>query len=50
MRLLPRLFLSHTLVVVLAEEFASAFIQHHVEEMMALIGPSGLSLHMVDRR
>ncbi|GGR27315.1 sensor histidine kinase [Deinococcus ruber] len=52
MRLLPRLFLSHTSVVVLtvvslfvlAEVLAPAFIRHHVEEMVALIGPAGLSL------
>jgi signal transduction histidine kinase len=51
-RLLPRLFLSHASVVVLtvvaifvlAELLAPAFISHHVEEMVALIGPSGRSL------
>ena len=52
MRLLPRLFLSHALVVVLtvvalfvlAELLAPSFIRHHVEEMVALIGPAGRSL------
>ena len=52
MRLLPRLFLSHASVValtvaalfVLAELLAPTFISHHVEEMVALIGPAGRSL------
>ena len=52
MKLLPRLFLTHASVValtvvalfVLAELLAPAFIRHHVEEMAALIGPSGRSL------
>ncbi len=52
MRLLPRLFLSHALVVVLTivalfvltEMLAPTLIQHHVEEMVALIGPAGQSL------
>lgn len=52
MRLLPRLFLSHASVVVLtvvaifvlAELVAPTFISHHVEEMVALIGPAGRSL------
>ncbi|MGY2894394.1 sensor histidine kinase [Deinococcus sp. UYEF24] len=52
MRLLPRLFLSHAAVVLLtvlallavAELLAPAFIQHHVNEMVAMIGPSGRSL------
>jgi len=51
-RLLPRLFLSHASVVVLtvvaifvlAELLAPTFISHHVEEMVALIGPAGRSL------
>jgi signal transduction histidine kinase len=52
MRLLPRLFLSHALVVlltilallVLAELLAPTFIQHHVDQMALLIGPAGRSL------
>ena len=52
MRLLPRLFLSHALVVlltvlallVLAELLAPTFIQHHVDQMVSLIGPAGRSL------
>jgi len=52
MRLLPRLFLSHALVVlltvlallVLAELLAPTFIQHHVNQMVELIGPAGRSL------
>lgn len=52
MRLLPRLFLSHALVVlltvvallVITEALAPTLIQHHVEEMVRLIGPSGRSL------
>lgn len=52
MRLLPRLFLSHASVVVLtmvallvlAEVLAPSFIQHHVDEMVTLIGPAGRSL------
>ena len=47
MRLLPRLFRSHALVVlltVLAELFAPTFIQHHVDQMVELIGPAGRSL------
>ena len=52
MKLLPRLFLSHALVVVLtvlalfvvAELLAPAFIRHHVEEMVGLIGPAGRTL------
>jgi len=51
-RLLPRLFLSHALVVLLtvlallmlAEVLAPSFIQHHVDEMVNLIGPAGRSL------
>ncbi len=52
MRLLARLFLSHALVVlltvlallVLAELLAPTFIQHHVDQMVELIGPAGRSL------
>ncbi|WP_293914423.1 HAMP domain-containing protein, partial [Deinococcus sp.] len=52
MKLLPRLFLSHALVVVLtvlalfvlAEVTAPAFIRHHVEQMVGLIGPGGQTL------
>ena len=49
MRLLPRLFRSHALVVlltvlallVLAELFAPTYIQHHVDQMVELIGRAG---------
>ena len=52
MKLFPRLFLSHLLVIVVAlgalllvtELLAPAFIRHHVEQMVALIGPNGASL------
>lgn len=52
MKLFPRLFLSHLLVIVVAlgalllvaELLAPAFIRHHVEQMAALIGPNGASL------
>ncbi len=52
MRLLPRLFVSHALVVlltviaifVLAELLAPTFIRHHVDEMTNLIGPAGRAL------
>ena len=52
MRLFPRLFLAHLLVIgvalaallLLAELLAPAFIRHHVEQMVALIGPDGVSL------
>ncbi|WP_184134968.1 sensor histidine kinase [Deinococcus humi] len=52
MKLYPRLFLSHLLVICIAlgavllisEVLASAFIRHHVEQMITLIGPDGASL------
>ena len=52
MKLFPRLFFSHLLVIVVAlgalllvaELLAPAFIRHHVEQMVALIGPNGASL------
>ena len=52
MRLLPRLFLSHAAVVLItvlallavAELLAPAFIRHHVDEMVTMLGPSGRSL------
>ncbi|TSA85515.1 HAMP domain-containing protein [Deinococcus detaillensis] len=52
MKLFPRLFLSHLLVIIvalgalllIAELLAPAFIRHHVEQMVALIGPNGASL------
>lgn len=50
--LYAKLFVSHALVVALAvvallaltEGLASGFIRHHVEQMVALIGPAGRSL------
>ncbi|MDV6374785.1 sensor histidine kinase [Deinococcus arenicola] len=52
MKLYPRLFLSHLLVICVAlgavllisETLASAFIRHHVAQMITLIGPDGASL------
>ncbi|WP_102127940.1 sensor histidine kinase [Deinococcus planocerae] len=52
MKLYPRLFLSHLLVIliavvamlVLTELLAPAFVRHHVEQMVRLIGPDGASL------
>lgn len=52
MKLYARLFLSHLLVTCIAlgavllisETLASAFIRHHVEQMVTLIGPDGASL------
>ncbi|OLV16414.1 sensor histidine kinase [Deinococcus marmoris] len=52
MKLYTRLFLSHLLVICVAlgavllisEALASAFIRHHVEQMVTLIGPDGASL------
>lgn len=52
MKLYARLFLSHLLVIcvallavlLLSEALAPAFIRHHVEQMVTLIGPSGASL------
>ena len=52
MKLFPRLFLSHLLVILvavgavllLAELLSPAFVRHHVEQMVALIGPDGAQL------
>jgi len=52
MKLYPRLFLAHAWVIVLgtavllllSELFASAFIAHHVEQMVRLIGPRSEAL------
>lgn len=52
MKLYTRLFLSHLLVIVIAvgavllltELFAPAFVRHHVEQMVGLLGPDGASL------
>lgn len=52
MKLYPRLFLAHAWVIVLgtavllllSELFASAFIAHHVEQMVRLIGPRSETL------
>ncbi|PTA69270.1 HAMP domain-containing sensor histidine kinase [Deinococcus arcticus] len=52
MRLFPRLFLGHLLVTVLAlgallglaEWSAPAFYHHHVQQMVALLGPEGRAL------
>ncbi|OLV17268.1 sensor histidine kinase [Deinococcus marmoris] len=52
MKLFSRLFLSHLLVIMVAvgallivtELLASALVRHHVEQMAALIGPTGASL------
>lgn len=52
MKLFPRLFLGHLLVIVtallalfaVAELIAPSFYRHHVEQMTALIGPEGRAL------
>ncbi len=52
MKLYARLFLSHLLVILvalgavllLAELLSPAFVRHHVEQMVALIGPRGAGL------
>ena len=52
MKLYARLFLSHLLVICVAlgavllisETLAPAFVRHHVEQMVTLIGPDGVSL------
>lgn len=52
MKLFPRLFLGHLLVVLAAllvlfivtEVLAPSFYRHHVEQMVALIGPQGRAL------
>ncbi|MPY66397.1 HAMP domain-containing histidine kinase [Deinococcus sp. SDU3-2] len=52
MRLFPRLFLGHLLVVLVAlgalllvaEVTAPSFYRHHVEQMVALLGPEGREL------
>ena len=52
MKLYPRLFLAHVWVILLgtavllllSELFASAFIAHHVEQMILLIGPESETL------
>lgn len=52
MKLYPRLLLSHLLVIALAlgalllcsELLVPAFVRHHIEEMVRLIGPAGASL------
>ncbi|GAA5513029.1 adaptive-response sensory-kinase SasA [Deinococcus carri] len=52
MRLFPRLFLGHLLVILVAlialflvvEVSAPSFYRHHVEQMTALIGPEGRAL------
>lgn len=52
MKLFPRLFLGHLLVIavalaalfLVAELIAPSFYRHHVEQMVVLIGPEGLAL------
>ena len=52
MKLFPQLFLGHLLVVIVAlavlflvvELLAPSFYRHHVEQMVALIGPEGAAL------
>ncbi|GMA14690.1 HAMP domain-containing histidine kinase [Deinococcus metallilatus] len=52
MKLFPRLFLGHLLVILVAlgalflvvELIAPSFYRHHVEQMVALIGPEGRAL------
>lgn len=52
MKLYPRLFLSHLLVIgiavgavlVLTELLAPTFVRHHVEQMVRLLGPAGANL------